>query len=57
MIKKVRKLTDEFAKKEGPRPRIIIAKMGQGRASAIFGPSTKIPEAVFKIMVILNESL
>ena len=29
MITDVRKLTDEFAKKEGRRPRILIAKMGQ----------------------------
>ncbi|MCX7832846.1 MAG: methylmalonyl-CoA mutase [Ignavibacteria bacterium] len=28
-IEAVRKLTDEFAKKEGRRPRILIAKMGQ----------------------------
>jgi methylmalonyl-CoA mutase len=29
MYKKVRKMTDDFAKKEGRRPRIMIAKMGQ----------------------------
>ncbi len=29
MIEKVRKMTDEFAEKEGRRPRIMIAKMGQ----------------------------
>jgi len=29
MVKQVRRLTDEFAHKEGRRPRILIAKMGQ----------------------------
>lgn len=29
VLKKVRQMTDEFAKREGRRPRIIIAKMGQ----------------------------
>ncbi len=29
MVKKARKMTDEFAEKEGRRPRIMIAKMGQ----------------------------
>lgn len=29
MVSKVRKMTDEFAEKEGRRPRIMIAKMGQ----------------------------
>lgn len=29
LIDKVRKLTDEFYKKEGRRPRILVAKMGQ----------------------------
>jgi methylmalonyl-CoA mutase len=28
-IEKIRKMTDEFAEKEGRRPRILIAKMGQ----------------------------
>lgn len=29
MVEKVRRLTDEFAEREGRRPRILIAKMGQ----------------------------
>ncbi|MFH1194959.1 MAG: methylmalonyl-CoA mutase [bacterium] len=29
LLKKVRNLTDEFAEKEGRRPRIMVAKMGQ----------------------------
>jgi methylmalonyl-CoA mutase len=29
MIKEVRKMTDDFAKREGRRPRIMVAKMGQ----------------------------